>query len=288
MPTTPPPRLFVLLAPNAPIGVIFRKGPSHWVQLIRWDTKHDTFDRGQWFRGKIDTTRCDLSPSGGKLVYFAVSYKRRSLDRGYTGTWTAVSRPPYFTALALWPQGDTWFGGGMFTSDTAIRLNHPDCTAECHPDHPAPPGLHVTAAPMVFWEGSMLSERMKRDGWVLHTKAKTIVGGRKIVGEYPQKWERPDRKQRHSLFLLDMNDGLVHNRPWHYSVVYAKTGDELLNFEAEWADWDYHGNLAYASEGRLWRVDFPPRGRSPLVREIADFREARPDPQPAPDWATRW
>ena len=29
-----------------------------------------------------------------------------STGRGDFGTWTAVSRPPFFTALALWPKGD--------------------------------------------------------------------------------------------------------------------------------------------------------------------------------------
>ena len=34
----------MLLARNAPIGVIFRRGPSDWVQLIRWNTDRDSFD----------------------------------------------------------------------------------------------------------------------------------------------------------------------------------------------------------------------------------------------------
>lgn len=277
----------MILARRAPFGVIFRRGPASWVQLIGWHTDRDTFEHGQWFRGKVEAGRSDLSPSGKKLVYFAVSYKTRSMDRGYTGTWTAVNRPPYFTALALWPLGDTWFGGGLFDDETLLRLNHTDGKLQCHPDHPVT-GLHVTADPMNFWDRTPLSERMARDGSILRSKVKTIVGGRKIAGMHPQQWEKPDSKARRSLFLHDLNEGLIHRRPFHYSVVSGKAGSELVAFEAEWSDWDQAGKLAYASGGKLFRVTFAPRGRSVETREIGDFNRAHPDPQPAPEWATRW
>lgn len=39
-----PARLFVLLAREASAGVILRRGPSKWVQLIKWNTDADTFE----------------------------------------------------------------------------------------------------------------------------------------------------------------------------------------------------------------------------------------------------
>ena len=67
------------------------------------------------FKGRIYERRCDLSPDGQLLGYFAA-------DRlsGF-GTWTAVSRPPFLTALALWPKGDAW-GGGAFFQDSCNLL----------------------------------------------------------------------------------------------------------------------------------------------------------------------
>lgn len=209
------------------------------------------------------------------------------MDSGYKGTWTAISRPPYFTALALWPLGDTWFGGGLFEDETTLRLNHPACSAQCHPKHPAV-GLRVIVDPMMFWERTVLSERLSRDGWILLSRVKTVVGGRKIVGLYPQKWEKPDKRNRRSLFLLDLNDGLIEHRPFQFVVVHRSAGNEIARFDAEWADWDHNGELAYASHGKLWRMEFRPRGRSAEIREIADFNAARPEPRPAPAWATRW
>src|SRR4030095_14825414 len=115
----PAARLFVLLARAAPVGIILRRGPSKQVLMIRWDTSSDHFEQGQWFRGRIYERRCDLSPSGEKLIYFAASVKPPFCS------WTAISKPPYFTALALWPKGDCWNGGGIFLNEKKILLNHP-------------------------------------------------------------------------------------------------------------------------------------------------------------------
>lgn len=38
------------------------------------------------------------------------------------GTWTAISTPPYFTALALWPALGHWSGGGIFRGDRNILI----------------------------------------------------------------------------------------------------------------------------------------------------------------------
>src|ERR1044071_9107311 len=88
-------RLYSILARDAPRGVVFRRGPSKQVLLILWRTDTDEFIEGQWLKGRIYERRCDLSPSGEWLVYFAADYKKPYFS------WTALSRPPYLTAIAL-------------------------------------------------------------------------------------------------------------------------------------------------------------------------------------------
>lgn len=126
-----PPRLFVVLASRTPRAVILRRGPSNWYHVILWDTGKDTFEHGAWFRGRIYEDRCDLSPDGELLVYFALQGSR--FQTSYKGSWTAVSRPPWLHALALWPQGDTWGGGGAFTADRKLTLA--TSSTEPHPKH---------------------------------------------------------------------------------------------------------------------------------------------------------
>jgi len=43
-----------------------------------------------------------------------------------TGTWTAVSPVPYFTALAIWPAFGHWTGGGVFLSNGHIVIMEPE------------------------------------------------------------------------------------------------------------------------------------------------------------------
>ena len=120
-----PCRLYVILARDASVGVIFRRGPSKWVQIVLWDTASDTFSPGQWFHGRIYEKRCDLSPDGTFMIYFARKINGRTIfDAEYTYAWTAISRPPYLTALALWPKGDCWDGGGLSGSRAHARSNH--------------------------------------------------------------------------------------------------------------------------------------------------------------------
>lgn len=45
-----PARLHVLLAREAPLGVVIRRGPSKTVCTINWDRRRDEFTVGQWMR----------------------------------------------------------------------------------------------------------------------------------------------------------------------------------------------------------------------------------------------
>jgi hypothetical protein len=40
----------------------------------------------------------------------------------FTDSWTAISRVPWLQALVVWPQGQTYGGGGRFIDDSAIAL----------------------------------------------------------------------------------------------------------------------------------------------------------------------
>jgi hypothetical protein len=143
---TPACRLFILMARAAPVAVILRRGPSAWYHVIKWHTDTDQFEHGAWFRGRIYEERCDLSPDGDLLLYFALQGSR--WQTSYRGSWTAVSRVPWLHALALWPEGDTWGGGGRFRTNRTVVLMRTDCEGQAkrHPDHPGW-GLEVAGGP---------------------------------------------------------------------------------------------------------------------------------------------
>lgn len=130
--TMPSCRLFVIPARDAHKAVILRRGPSKWYHIILWDTKRDQFEEGAWFKGRIYEEKCDLSPDGQVFVYFVHQGNRARTT--YSHAWTAVSRPPWLHALTLWPDTDTYGGGGRFTGDRRLQIR--GAADETHPDHP--------------------------------------------------------------------------------------------------------------------------------------------------------
>jgi hypothetical protein len=135
---TADPRLFVIMAADAPIAIVIRRGPAAWAQLTLWRTDDDTFTEGAWFRGRIYAEKCDLSPDGKLFVYSA--FKGSRLGTSTTQSWTAVSRPPWLQALALWPMGTTYGGGGRFDGERRLIVRGGASVA----DRP-PPGLEIVA-----------------------------------------------------------------------------------------------------------------------------------------------
>jgi hypothetical protein len=121
------------MASSAPAAIILRRGPSKWYHVVRWRTNSDTFELGAWFHGRIYEENCDLSPDGELMVYMCHGGAYRA---EHTHAWTAVSRAPWLHALALWPWGTTYGGGGRFVDNRKLIL-HAGMEVETHPDHPA-------------------------------------------------------------------------------------------------------------------------------------------------------
>ena len=107
-------RLHLFFAARSDRAVILRQGPTRQWRMIVWHRENDTFEDGQWVRNRVYVDRCALSPDGRHFLYFMLDGRWSSDAKG---SYTAISRPPYWTALALFPQGDTWGGGGVFLDD---------------------------------------------------------------------------------------------------------------------------------------------------------------------------
>ena len=104
-------RLHLFFATENDRAVILRQGPSKQYRMILWDRGTDTFEDGQWIKQRIYLDWCDLSPDGEHFIYFTLSGKWSDESEG---AYTVISKPPYFTALHLFPEGSTWGGGGRF------------------------------------------------------------------------------------------------------------------------------------------------------------------------------
>ncbi|MBM7066063.1 hypothetical protein [Actibacterium sp. 188UL27-1] len=101
-------------------AVILRRGPRKDTRMILWNTGTDTFEDGQWLRQDFDLGRCALSPDGLHFLFIGRDWRRSVQDGQH---FTAISRPPYFTALSLYWHRNPWMGGGRFLDAGHVLLN---------------------------------------------------------------------------------------------------------------------------------------------------------------------
>lgn len=186
------PKLFVLFASQAHEAIIFRRGPSAWFHLIRWNTDQDTFFHGAWFKGRIYPERCDLSPDGELLLCFM--HKGSKLGTDYKDSWLAISRSPWLHALWLWPQGTTYAGGGRFTDDRSVVLRHiPWIPTDAHPKHRGV-GLDISFTQDPGWNPfHASSEEVEGADWSGRDHRNRLVfaiGGRLMLREAGQVEDR--------------------------------------------------------------------------------------------------
>lgn len=267
-------RLYAYVARDVRKAVVLRRGPSKQVRIIAWDLATDEFDRGQWLSGRLYNERCDISPNGRLFVYFAGKFKTE------LGTFTAVCRPPNFTALALWPEGSTWGGGGFFESDRRLVMNYARVIEELNDGASIPDHFEVTHA-VEFRERYGEHHPIANQGWELVTVGKE--------GEPPQAesmrywfvepWVHrkacPGRSklslERRWLGMFEVNGpSSVHD----YALV---EGDERRELgRLDWAGWDHDGSLLFSREGKMFRQTIAKlRHPSPDALELADFHEER-------------
>jgi len=282
--TRSPARLWVLLARQEPTGVIFRRGPSKQVMLIKWNTRRDSFEFGQWFKGRIYERRCNLSPDGELLIYFAAKQKPPLYS------WTAISKQPYFTALALWPKGDCWNGGVWFVGDKKIRLNHSPLQAKLHAGFRPGPVKVVGYAEFGGEDATVWDTALALDGWTQTAEGKSLERGgvRGWNLSPPQKWRKLHPKKNLTLEMSTVSIGGRHV-PW-YQIMYCvltSTGIVLDLGLTDWADWDHRGDLVFAKGGCLLRQSFS-KSSPPAAVEIADFNRLKFEEVPPPAKAVHW
>jgi hypothetical protein len=287
-------RAYVILARQAPVGLIFRRGPSNRVLLIRWDLERDTFEFGQWLRGRIYERRCDLSPEGDLLLYFAANWRKPFQS------WSAVSRPPYLTALALWPKGDGWGGGGQFSARDAIQLNHRNNEMALADGFSLPKWLHVGQfgdRPGWGEDDPVWAQRLRRDGWSLESQPSGLTPDftAKVTWEFdpPITWQKKHPFRVNELTLRMSIVGMhERNGAWYlieYSIV-RKDGKVESIGRSEWADWSATGDLLFSQSGCLFRLELRDNTLPQIeaAKQIADFTNLEFQPMEPPDAMRRW
>lgn len=266
MPT--PARVHIILARAAETAVVIRRGPSKQVCTLQWNRTHDTFELGQWLKGRIYERRCDVSPDGKHFVYFAMNGKWSSESKG---SWTAISQVPYLKAIGFWPNGSGWNGGGLFLSNdrywlnvipfsNQVRSQPPNMAADLnYPFHVR----YGSECPGVYYV------RLQRDGWQLVSRSREtdteITTFDKLINN---EWTL--RKHAFETCNPPGGKGVYFDR---HELIHRETGEELDFPDWEWADVD-RSRLVWVDSGVLFAGSPSKRGlASPTV--LYDFNSLK-------------
>jgi hypothetical protein len=239
LPPKVPARLHVLLASKVPLAVVLRRGPSMQVCTILWNRKHDTFQMGQWLKGRIYERCSDLSPDGKSLITYVT--KGRKQDVGYN--WLAISEAPYLKAHVLSEgigvsfRGAIWQGNTRYWADRFFLgddlTTHPKFTrVETCRWSLGPPGSFF----------STYFARHFRDGWLFQSVTVNNEANHLYHFTKPihQSWK----------LHKSYNDRRSGKTEENYSL-HRLESNKTFDFPAwEWADW-VDNRLVWATEGRL-------------------------------------
>jgi hypothetical protein len=269
------PRIHVLLARHAPVGVVIRRGPSKSVCTILWDRRRDEFRLGQWLKGRIYERRSDLSPDGKYLIYFAMNGK---WDSEAKGAWTTIARAPYLKAVALFPKGDCWHGGGLFTARSTYWLNdgygHSVLrnTAEVRRDTKFQPSEHFGGECL-----GVYYPRLLRDGWRLIQRVNVAKWKDHGIFEKPVHRGWVLRKIAHAELGAPEGKGCYWDE---HELVLRRPERRIPCPDWEWADIDGE-RLVWAAGGKLFAVTLTEDGMTQET-ELHDFNGMTFEPIEAP------
>jgi hypothetical protein len=270
-----PPRIYCIPAAEAPVVAVFRRGPTNWSHVGRWDLAERRYEPGAWLRGRIFPRRSDLSPDGRLLCYFA---HKPTATWGHGEAYVALSKLPWLTALHAFGTCGTWTRGYYFTEDGG--WDDPE-----HVKLPIRYGLR--SIPVVQFanerrrgceEAPDSPPRDPKDSWDQHRNArmqKRQPRGKCMLYVESVGWAGGEFGVEQAV------DGL--------RVRYSLESDGNLKQldELQWADWDREGKLLVATRsGKLQVLNLDDDGGKILFEQDLSLLER--NPAPAPAWAHHW
>ena len=275
MQTQVPPRIYCIPAAEAPVVAVFRRGPSNWAHVGRWDLAAGRYEPGAWLGGRLFPRRSDLSPDGQYLCYFA---HKPSATWEHGEAYVAISKLPWLTALHSFPTCGTWTRGYCFAEN-------------CEPD-----SLQGAALPIPYGLRSIPAIQFaneRRRGWI-EAPDSPARDPKDIWDE--RRNARMRKLQPHGTRVLCVEslgwaggefgvEQAVDGLRVRYSL--ESNGDLDLLDDLQWADWSREGHLLVATRAGQLQVRRFDSGRSDIMSEV-DLSRLEPDPTSAPPWAQRW
>lgn len=266
---TTPCRLHVILAREANVGVVFRRGPTDWWHILKWDLARFDLESGAWFKGTLYPTRSAVSCDGQVLAYFAM--------HGSWDTYLALSKPPWLSALCAWKTVGTWTTGAYFAGNGKLRAFGALCENE--PFHGTCPFPYEFGGVDTNWNRAKEFQFLV-NGW----KPKGTDGSGESFEPGPHDVTELTKGS-------PRDPGIVLTRYAEfgsclYSIIYPNRPESLLP-DIVWADFDRMGRVVAASAAGELKVH-EVRDSNLTAVFSQELNSLQPTPVEAPPWAKKW
>lgn len=173
-----------------------------------------------------------------------------------TGTWTAISTVPYFTALAMWPAHGHWTGGGIFAGDSRIVLFEPQSRMTPVVTVPIPARVNIQSVATVVGIGSQMERSAHGPAFAYNMPARPLPA---------------DKQSLRNELEAALKQGGLQTIEWAHAI-----GEDVL----------------LAGDGAIYRVPegvaMNPSDYVAAARLLIDLSNMQFEPLRAPPEAMRW
>ena len=209
-------------------------------------------------------------------------------------TWTAISKLPYWTALALWEKENNAEGGGVFLNNRSVYVRQETQRSKAVDVDNAFARrfqLERFAPKHLFQYGNseclgIYFPRLVRDGWRNESHEK------KGADTEVHVWTRTSPKQpghvlvKTAVASTERRDAGLGAYFDQHDLRSVEDRAALGLDRCGWADWDGNGDLLFTRDGSLFRATWAANAYQPKL--VCDLRPNRFQPIAAPPWARRW
>jgi hypothetical protein len=269
------PRIYCIPATQAPVVAVFRRGPSNWSHIGRWDLATHRYEPGAWLGGRIFPRRSDLSPDGKYLCYFA---HKPSATWEHGEAYVALSKLPWLRALHAFGTCGTWTRGYYFTEADG---------SDDRPMEKLPIPYGLRSMPAIQFANE------RRRGWVEAKDSPASDPGDAWDQHRNARMRKPQPCGTRVLCVESVGwaggefgvDQAVDGLNVRYSL--ESDGDLELLDDLQWADWSREGHLLVATRSGRLQIRATTNARSETLFE-ANLSNLEPSPTAAPAWAECW
>ncbi len=268
-----PARLHILMATQSKKAIVIRLGPSYQNCILGWDRATNEFQVTQWFRGKIFTRRCDISPDGKHWIYFA--FKANIGD-----SWTAIAKVPWLKAISLYKNGSTWGGGGLFLDNFTYWHHNIACEDATQLSQDIRPTEHaINFKSYGDSDRTIYFNRLIRDGWKIINRDRLAQDISTAIFEKQLNSNWIIQKICHTQMSPSEGKGGFY---WdEHCLTNNETNSVTEGDTWEWAEWA-DDKLYFAKQGCLYQIDINDSGDLSAPELLHDFNHYTFEARTAP------